>query len=512
MLRNTYPAIIAPYYIQTSAFKAQLRPCTQVGDLSYEERGIMRFTKRRGLLAALLLTVAIMLLMAGCASSESSSSAAASEKSASTETSAAAESAEVSANASELAIEQEAASSSSADTAAFSGESIPALKLKQSQLGGFNPVNNFTEPKEMSAAEVEKAERAIRAYTPPTQESLIKNNAKTFYYRNQLKDQPALLYEAIGALLEDPTTDEYMVAVTVGKAEEEQLAKDYFKAVFSYQYDHPECFWMYNDLEVTVEAGYDPTEGKLYIALDKPYKKYEKEMTAFNDAVDGILNDIDPNASDAEKALAIHDKLLEMVKYDYEIGAPDNMSNDLAHTAYGALVVNGNGDANTAVCDGISLAYEYLLQQVGIEAAVIVGEAGNTAEDAGPHAWNIVKLDGEWYEVDLTWNIGQYEWRAELDKYKVDNPNDELVPLLEEALYDEAFFDLITHYLYNVTTAAITDYVPGDEYVYVYPDGRGFAPLEKSVHIRASELDDYEIFDEIIMTAPTATGTQYAHK
>lgn len=64
---------------------------------------------------------------------------------------------------------------------------------------------------------------------------------------------------------------------------------------------------------------------------------------------------------------------------------------DLAHTAYGCLVADSSGNPNYAVCDGYTLAMEYLLQQCGIEAAFIGGMAGFSQADAGGHAWNIVK-------------------------------------------------------------------------------------------------------------------------
>ena len=51
----------------------------------------------------------------------------------------------------------------------------------------------------------------------------------------------------------------------------------------------------------------------------------------------------------------------------------------------------------------------------GVECLTVVGAAFNST---GDHAWNMVKLDGEWYCVDVTWDAngreqmgGSYEWR-----------------------------------------------------------------------------------------------------
>lgn len=51
----------------------------------------------------------------------------------------------------------------------------------------------------------------------------------------------------------------------------------------------------------------------------------------------------------------------------------------------------------TAVCSGYAEALMYLLQEVGIECRYVHSEKMN-------HAWNIVKLDGNWYHIDTTWD------------------------------------------------------------------------------------------------------------
>lgn len=61
------------------------------------------------------------------------------------------------------------------------------------------------------------------------------------------------------------------------------------------------------------------------------------------------------------------------------------------YTAYGALV---EGDA---VCQGYALAYKLLLDKCGIDSVLV------TSNEMG-HAWNLVKLDGSWYHVDVTWD------------------------------------------------------------------------------------------------------------
>ena len=67
----------------------------------------------------------------------------------------------------------------------------------------------------------------------------------------------------------------------------------------------------------------------------------------------------------------------------------DSSSGESKYTAYGALV------SRDAVCMGYALAYDYLLEQVGIDNYFCESDALN-------HAWNIVKVNGKWYHVDVT--------------------------------------------------------------------------------------------------------------
>jgi hypothetical protein len=68
----------------------------------------------------------------------------------------------------------------------------------------------------------------------------------------------------------------------------------------------------------------------------------------------------------------------------------------LTHTAYGALA---NGEA---VCEGYACAAKLLLNELGILCDIQFGVCTN----GGGHAWNLVELDGQWYQMDVTWNDG----------------------------------------------------------------------------------------------------------
>lgn len=72
-----------------------------------------------------------------------------------------------------------------------------------------------------------------------------------------------------------------------------------------------------------------------------------------------------------------------------------------------------NQNAGTVLCEhkgqcsGISKAVKLLLNCLGIEAIVVNGTAFDVdTGDSGPHSWNIVKIDGEYFHLDVTFMIG----------------------------------------------------------------------------------------------------------
>lgn len=152
---------------------------------------------------------------------------------------------------------------------------------------------------------------------------------------------------------------------------------------------HPELFWItgyhisYDDHEADIDLKVieDLDMGKISEIseeLDKEAERIAKEAEKFD--------------SDYEKALYVHDAIIEDCEYDKE----NFDNNDKAHfwgTAYGALV------QHKAICQGYAEAYLLVMEKLGIECGV----CGGIAADVG-HAWNYVKLEGEYYWADLTWD------------------------------------------------------------------------------------------------------------
>lgn len=116
------------------------------------------------------------------------------------------------------------------------------------------------------------------------------------------------------------------------------------------------------------------------------------DMTAEQNAlVKGMVKQIVsamPNGlSEVEKVKYVNDYIVTNTKYNLN-------SKESPYTPY-SILMNGEG-----VCEGYALTALLLLEELNIESKYISGEV--TSGEL--HAWNLVKLDGEWYHLDVTWN------------------------------------------------------------------------------------------------------------
>lgn len=93
--------------------------------------------------------------------------------------------------------------------------------------------------------------------------------------------------------------------------------------------------------------------------------------------------------------LYLHDALAAVCTYDHATAAAPKEGDPLAFTAYGALV------RGTAVCEGYSRAMQLLLARVGIASTLVTGIAPDTGVS---HMWNMVRIDGACYHLDVTWD------------------------------------------------------------------------------------------------------------
>jgi hypothetical protein len=105
------------------------------------------------------------------------------------------------------------------------------------------------------------------------------------------------------------------------------------------------------------------------------------------------------SSSEYEKVQAVYDYICSNVKYDYVHKNNSHYYRD--STAYAALV------QNYASCQGYAVAVFRLLKELGVECRVVTGIGTNAQGEDEFHAWNEVLVDGEYYNIDATWDAGK---------------------------------------------------------------------------------------------------------
>lgn len=156
--------------------------------------------------------------------------------------------------------------------------------------------------------------------------------------------------------------------------------------------------WQYAGYSWTTEGSYK-LGGIYYLTYTYTVTYYttatqEAEMDSAVASLVGELGLRDSSKSDFEKIKAIYGYICDTVKYDYT-NLNDN-TYKLKYTAYAALF------NKTAVCQGYAILFYRLALESGIDARLIAGEGGGSA-----HGWNIVELNGKYYNLDATWDAGK---------------------------------------------------------------------------------------------------------
>lgn len=208
------------------------------------------------------------------------------------------------------------------------------------------------------------------------------------------------------------------IVVTRGKyvalliCEDSQKAKSEFLACFG---DTPPKFVPYvtqtepedaNNNDTFEETTSNDTEDDIYnpSAILEAWNSgnsdnlSEKNSNILNACASKIAELITDDMDNYDKELAIHDWIIKWADYDKEANsnAPNARPDPNNDNPYGLLV------NKKAICSGYSTTFKLFMDLLGIECILVEGTSGNNPELE--HAWNMVRIDGEWYCVDVTWD------------------------------------------------------------------------------------------------------------
>ncbi len=148
----------------------------------------------------------------------------------------------------------------------------------------------------------------------------------------------------------------------------------------------PDIFYVSKSKTCSIAAdGYVTTitPGYLFTA-----DEVEAAKTTINASVNALIGDLDSNMADVQKLILLHDRMILDFVYNDEGIANDSLT-DNDYTIYGVLV-NKSG-----ICEAYAKAFKYCADLLGIENEIVPFSAMN-------HIWNQVKVNGNWYNIDVT--------------------------------------------------------------------------------------------------------------
>lgn len=158
--------------------------------------------------------------------------------------------------------------------------------------------------------------------------------------------------------------------------------------------ENPQFFWIPNEV---------PHNGReMYLLTDESYAT-ATTRTVCRNAIEEMARECasyyEGATSVLERALIVHDYLAKRIDYALESDGVTPQDDLWAHN------VDGSARYNAGVCETYAKTYDYLCALADVECLTVIGNAKIDGAEVG-HAWNMIKLDGEWYAVDPTWGDG----------------------------------------------------------------------------------------------------------
>ena len=195
------------------------------------------------------------------------------------------------------------------------------------------------------------------------------------YYFKQLNEEEQRVYRALLKGIRAREKDFYLTL-----SQDDSIDRCYH-AVLK---DHPEIFWVHNHEKIYKTTYSDSdyctfTPG--YIYTESEISEIQNDMEAGFQEVSSL---IPADASDYEKVRIVYTYVIDNTQYQ---ASDDDQS------------IAGVFWKKEAVCAGYAGAVQYLLERIGVPCIYVDGSTQGSTEG---HAWNIVKLDGEYYYVDAT--------------------------------------------------------------------------------------------------------------
>lgn len=235
-----------------------------------------------------------------------------------------------------------------------------------------------------------------RAPSSSSSSSTNRTNSSSDYFYNTLNDNEKAFYDAIDQecykyLTQNKdavdtessdgkkykTTEQITYDSTINSTRANNIA-----SVF--RYENPQYYFLENAvLQGYSTSGTSTTYYVKMVLFDDFASGSARSSytTKFNNAVNEYLTAINEGTTYYDKEKIAHDLLIKNIVYNTDAKYNQSSCSGLVEKA--------------TVCMGYAASFQLLMNRVGIET-IVVSSSG--------HAWNEIKLDGNWYVVDVTWD------------------------------------------------------------------------------------------------------------
>ena len=157
--------------------------------------------------------------------------------------------------------------------------------------------------------------------------------------------------------------------------------------------------------------------------------RFERALNKVRTVGDKLKRYIKKNKiqSDIEKVFVVYNYIFKNISYDYEYLELDKKSKRIGFNNLSTLekrkifrtqTLEGIFTKKT-VCTGFSYIFKMLLEYIGIESNICIGYFKIGREKEVPHVWNQVKIDGNWYNIDVSYGIEHYNEYIRIEEVKI---------------------------------------------------------------------------------------------
>lgn len=303
-------------------------------------------------------------------------------------------------------------------------EELPQNTQEKSSADGILPEEQELWDRESAAAEETEVENGV-----PRQ---VRH--RTGYAYDTLPVDQKTLYDEILEGLENREQESDLSTV-----DETTLSK-VFQCVMN---DHPEIFYVDGYTYTKYKTGNEITQITFHGNYIYDGEEIAERQEKIETLVAAIFEQMPAGMDDYGTVKYLYEYVIEHTQY--QLDAPDSQN-------ICSVFLNGE-----SVCQGYAKALQYLVQEAGLEATLVLGYV----ENGDGHAWDLVQMDGDWYYVDPTWGDASYQMEEGSGDYEEsDTPtmNYDYLGVTTSQL-------LVTHRIDNVIPMPVCDSMRDNYYV-----------------------------------------------